>query len=126
MSEFGDLKGLVVGMYGDVSQDLHDLILYMANSRAQHLAQSSGRPLSVSDRSLILGSLRRRLSVVAVRAQASCLLARVSHINGNAEEAANRRARVKGTYEVEKSEMQAHFSAYIRGKRPHTRGNLHP
>ena len=26
LREFGDIKGLVVGLYGEVSQDLHDLI----------------------------------------------------------------------------------------------------
>ena len=109
-----------------MSQDLHDLIIYMADSRAQYLAQSAGKPLSVTDRSLILASFRRRLSVVGIRGQASCLLARIGHLSDNAAEAAQRRNKVMGAHEVEKREMQAHFSAYIRGKKPHIKGNLHP
>ena len=68
ISEFGDLKGLVVGQYGEASQDLHDLIGQIASPEALFIAQSSGKPLTVKDRSCILSSVRRRLSVVGVRA----------------------------------------------------------
>ena len=75
--------------------------------------------MSVQERSSILASIRRRLSVVGVRAQANCLLARLGHLNEGAELAAQRRAKVRGVGEAEKREIQANYEAYIRG-------NLHP
>ena len=43
-----------------------------------------------------------------------------------AAQAAEHRSRVRGVAEAEKKEMQAHYEAYIRGKRAHITGNLHP
>ena len=124
--EFGDLKGLVVGQYGEGSQDLHDLIEQIASSKAIFMAQSSGKPLTIAERGFILSSVRRRLSVVAVRSQANCLLSRIGHLDMAAEQASQRRVKVRGAWEGETRERQAWFEAYVRGKVPHIKGNLHP
>ena len=126
LHQFGDLIGLVVGQYGEGSQGLQNLVSYMAESRAKFICHARGKPLSTQETSSLLASYRRRLSVVAIRAQARCLLARVGHLGPAAEQAAQRRAKVRGNEDLQRREMQANFEAYVRGKKLHTRGNLHP
>ena len=90
------------------------------------MLQVGGNSFPEQERSSLLGSLRRGLSVVAVRAQAKCLLSRLGHLGVGASLAAERRKTIKNKVEVEKKEMQAYYEAYIRGKCAHIRGNLHP
>ena len=84
LRRFGDLMGLVIGQYGEGSQGLHDLLNHIVDSRAKYMCHSSGSPLSDHQRNLILASYRRRLYVVAVRAQAKCLMSRLGHIGPGA------------------------------------------
>ena len=35
---FGDIFCLVAGQYGDISQDLHDLLKRLASTKAQHIS----------------------------------------------------------------------------------------
>ena len=110
---YRDLMGLVVGQYGEISQDLHDLVSHMADSKAKFLSYSRGKPMSENERSSVLSGIRRRLSVVAVRAQAQCLLARMGHLGVGAAQAAEHRSRVRGVADAER-ERQAHHEAYER------------
>ena len=75
-----DLLGLCVGAFGDISTDLDRLIRALAESRALYLSREAGRPLSDRESGHILGQYRRVLSVVFVRSQAACLVARVGHL----------------------------------------------
>ena len=78
------------------------------------------------ERGSVLAGIRRRLSVVSVRAQAQCLLARMGHLGTGAAQAAEHRSRVKGVAEAERRERIAYHEAYVRGKCAHITGNLHP
>ena len=126
LHDFGDLLGLVVGQYGEGSQGLHDLLGHIVSSRAEYVSRSRGSPLSAYEHSCILGGYRRRLSVTAVRCQAKCLLARLGHLGPAADQAAQRRAQIRVSEQAQRTVLRANFEAYVRGKRPHSIGNLHP
>ena len=99
---FGDILCLVAGQYGDISQDLHDLLKKLASTKAQHLSLLEGRPVSDSEQGLILHHLRRRLSVSIITAQSRCLLTRLNHMAPAAKEAAKKRAFNKRRQQMEK------------------------
>ena len=40
---FGDILRLVVGQYGEISQDLHDLLKQLASAKAKHISLHEGR-----------------------------------------------------------------------------------
>ena len=74
----------------------------------------------------IIGSYRRILSCTFVRAQESCLLARMGHMDAGARDAAVRR-RVAARQEVlAREENLAYFAAYVRGRSGPVRGRLPP
>ena len=117
LQSFGDLLCLVAGQYGDVSQDLHELLKSLATSKAAHISQMEGRPVSDSERGLLLHQIRRRLSVSIVTSQSSCLLSRLHHTAPGAKEAAKRRAAAKGRESLAQMDQRAHFEAHVRGRR---------
>ena len=76
---FGDLVGIVVGKYGEMSEGGHQLLDAMANSRVAKLERQSGmaRTNAAVEKGVVQGELRRQLSVVNLRATMSCLLDRL-------------------------------------------------
>ena len=70
LESYGDILGLVIGQYGEASQGVHDLVSHAATSRAGYLGKNRGKVLSERERSEVLSSYRRRLSITAVRTQA--------------------------------------------------------
>jgi hypothetical protein len=122
---FGNLLCLVVGQYGECSQDIHDLLSRFAVEKANKECRSTGRPITESARGQILQQHRRRLSVCAVRAQAACLLSRLGHTGDGARQAAQRRAAAKSRVESLKADLNAHWEAHIRGRRLKNVGRLH-
>ena len=66
LDEFGDLMGLVVGRFNEVSNDVNNLIESMAGSRAALVARREGRHLSDQEKGLVVGQLRRQLSTVSI------------------------------------------------------------
>ena len=97
---FGELQCLVAGQYGEVSQHYHDLLAKLATSKAAHISETEGHPLSNLKCGLLLHQLCRRLSVSIIRAQSSCLLSRLGHFQPGAKEAAKRRALTKQREEL--------------------------
>ena len=91
LQSYGALQCYVTGNWGEGSQDLHHYVQCCAEARVAHIARSTGR--QESDRMLgsIVSQYRRLISTTSVRAQAMCLLARVSLINPAARDAAGRR-----------------------------------
>ena len=118
------MQCLVAGQYGEVSQHYHDLLAKLAKTKADHMSQIQGRPLSNSERGLLLHQLRRRLSITIIRAQSSCLLSRLGHFQPGAKEAAKRRALTKQREEQLNQDRRAHFHAHVRGRRIHETGSL--
>jgi hypothetical protein len=114
---FGEIACLVAGQYGEVSQHFHDLLKKLVTSKAAHVSQIEGRPVSDSERGQILHQLRRRLSVSIIISQSSCLLSRLNHMSPGAKEAAKRRAFAKHREELILMDSRADFEANIRGRR---------
>ena len=93
--ELGDVRGIVCGNFGEVSEDTHLLLAAMATSRVRvtgPMVGRSGRMRSEGgERSIVISGLRRRLGVAAIRAQASSLLGRLETLGPGSGAAANRR-----------------------------------
>ena len=111
----GDLLGLCVGAFGDVSADMDRLIKALADSRALFLSREAGRPLSDNETGHILGQYRRVLSATFVRSQATCLVARMGHLGEEARECAARRRMTMVEGERMRQERAAFYAAHIRG-----------
>ena len=45
--EYGDLLGLVVGAWGECSEDLHTLVQVLAQSRVDSVGRAKGRPAEI-------------------------------------------------------------------------------
>ena len=90
LQTFGTLWGLVFGNFNEASQQVHDLIRIMAESRLA----SQGLPKGVQGRreslDQITGQLRRVIRVTVARATAESLLSRTDQIGGQ-NRAANKR-----------------------------------
>ena len=116
----------MTGQYGEISQDFHELLKKLAMTKTSHISLLEGRPVSASEQGLILHHLRRRLSVSIITALSRCLLTRLHHMEPGAKEAAKKRAKSKYREELAQKDRLYHHEAYIRGRRLHDLGILHP
>ena len=91
LESWGELRGLVVGQFGEGSQDLYGLLRDLAEAKVLSDARARGESPSDYQLGLVLSHYRRLLSTVAVRAQANCLITRMGHLGTTARDAAQRR-----------------------------------
>ena len=95
LGTLGEVKGVVVGAFGEGSDDLHSLIHHLAISRVRVAGPQKGRRGQVrteeAELALKTAFLRRTLCLVGVRAQARLLLGRLEVIGPGAAAAAGRR-----------------------------------
>ena len=91
LSEYGDILGLVVGAWGECSEDMHTLVQVLTKSRVDSVGRARGRPATDRELALAVGQVRRRLSVACVRANKNCLLSRMSLLGEAAMQAQGRR-----------------------------------
>ena len=124
LETWGELQGLVVGQFGEGSQDLHKLIRNLAEAKVLYMARASGDPPLDSDVSLTLSHYRRVVSTVAVRAQATCLLTRIGHLSGAARDAAQRRNLAVRRETALRAESRAFYQAHVRGRGFHRLGDI--
>ena len=79
--ELGEVREVVAGNFGEVSQDTHSLIASLATSRVRVAGPSRGRRGHLrseeGERAMAILALRRRLEVLTVRCQALSLLGRL-------------------------------------------------
>ena len=68
-----------MGQFGEVSQDLHNLLIKFAEERSASISRSQGVPVSNELHSLIVQQTQRRFSVCAIKAQSACLISRLGH-----------------------------------------------
>ena len=118
------LQGLVVGRWAEASQHLHNLLQGLAEARALHQARMTGVPTTDGTLSTILSRYRRILSCAFVRANESCLLARLGHLDTGAREAAARRRVTVREEELYRAEATAYHQAYVHGRAGPRRGRL--
>ena len=95
LASLGEVKGIVVGAFGEGSQPLHDLIYHLAASRVRVAGPQLGRRGQVrseqAEIALTTAFLRRTLSVCGVKGQASTLLSRLETLGPGTAQAARRR-----------------------------------
>ena len=115
LDQFGDLLGLVVGRFNEVSNDLNKLIEKMAKSRVNLVARSNCRKLSDNEKGVVVGQLRSQLSNAAIRAVSNCLLDRMHQCGQGAQMAAKRREGSAWLEEVMKKEWEVQWLAKVRG-----------
>ena len=84
LASLGDVKGLVIGAFGEASEDLHSLIHHLAVSRVRVAGPQKGKRgqerSEEAELAITTSFLRRILSVAGVRAQAKLLLSRLEVI----------------------------------------------
>ena len=110
---YGDLQGLVVGAFGEGSEDLHSLVQAMATSRVASVGLARGRPGTEAELGLVVGQIRRRLSVTSVRAQADSLMARLLLVGEGVVQADRRRQWAAREEEKMRRERAAQFVGKI-------------
>ena len=91
LDEFGEILGLVIGQFGEASEDVHQLLEQLADSRVVLLARREGQQVSEQERGVIVGQLRRQISTASVRAGSQCLLDRMHQCGEGAAPASKRR-----------------------------------
>ena len=116
LESFGRLEGLVVGPWGEGSKDLHSLVKTLGDTKLAARARAMGREGSDNELGVIIGQIRKFLSVAFVRAQNLCLLNRLGFLGEGAKAAAGRRDLAKSLEERRKRERVAHFEAHVRGR----------
>ena len=94
LDSFGRVNGLVVGSYGEASEDLLNLMHEIAKVGATRCWRDMGARDPLEGERILYTRLRRRLGITAVRARARMLVSRVNHIldGPGARLAADRRA----------------------------------
>ena len=96
LDEFGEILGLYFGAWGEASRDIHVLIQALAESRLAFTGMQRGRPGSKAELGMITGQIRRRISLVAVKAQVECLLSKLHQVGpGNQQMAKYRQWALK-------------------------------
>ena len=122
---FGRVRGLVVGGWGELSDDFKFLLQVMAEKKKQELEAQTG----VEHRQLVTAQLasyvslnRQQLSRVCVQAQSRLLLDRLDWLGGGVGEAASRR---KAWLEARREkERQANIIAARQGWRIRRTGDF--
>lgn len=95
LGSLGRVHGIVVGAFGEGSDDLHSLINHLAVSRVRYAGPQLGRrgQLRTEEAEIAISTtfLRKTLSICAVRSQAQVLLGRLEVIGPGSAAAALRR-----------------------------------
>ena len=122
--QFGDLQGLVVGAFGEGSDDLHSLVQLLAESKVTAMGLTRGRGGTEAEIGVLVGQIRRMLSTTNVRAQAQCLLTRMTSIGGGVGQAAKRRKWAAMEEEKMRRERMAQWVGQVRGRNIVHRGQF--
>ena len=86
LEEYGDLIGLGFGVWREGSEQVHQLVQSLAESRLKFQGLQPGRPGSDQELGVLVGQVRRRLSLVAIQAQVECLLSKLHQVGpGNVQ-----------------------------------------
>ena len=128
LARLGEVKGVVVGAFGEASEDLHSLIHHLAISRVREAGRQKGRRglmrTEEAELALTTSLLRRALSVVGVRAQARLLLGRLEVIGPGAAAAAGRRNNALNQERIWASQRRAELLSRAQGRALLRRGQF--
>ena len=124
MLQYGELFGLVVGAFGEGSDDLHELIQILAEKKVGANGLRRGREASEEELGVVVGQIRRALSTASVRAQSQCLISRLNCVGQGFAQAAKRRKWVAAEEERMRKERQAQWVGRERGRNLVRRGQF--
>ena len=122
--QYGELYGLVVGAFGEGSDDLHELIQILAEKKVGANGLRRGREASEEELGIVVGQIRRALSTASVRAQSQCLISRLNCVGQGFTQAAKRRKWVAAEEEQMRKERQAQWVGRERGRNLVRRGQF--
>ena len=91
LDEFGDLLGLCFGAWGEASDGVHKLAQTIAEARLKFLGLQQGRPGSDNELGVLVGQVRRQLSLAAVKGTVECLLSKLHQVGPGNQKLANKR-----------------------------------
>ena len=121
---YGDLFGLVVGAFGEASEDMHTLIQHLAVSRTRVLGLRQGRENCEEMVGVVVGQIRRALSTTFARAQAQCLISRMNCVGDGFAMASKRRQWAAREEEIMRRERQSQWIGRIRAQNLIRRGQF--
>ena len=124
LRQFGEIQGLVVGAFGEGSEDLHSLVQTIAESKVTAMGLSRGRQGTEAEVGVVVGQVRRMISTASVRAQAQCLLTRMSSVGEGVGQAAKRRQWAAAEEERMRKERQVQWIGRVRGRNLVRRGQF--
>ena len=124
--ELGEVRGIVSGNFGEVSEHTHALVAALATYRVRVAGVSRGRKghmrTEEGERSLAISALRRRLGVLTVKCQAYSLLGRLETLGPGATAAAGRRWQAAELERCWRREERAHSLATTQAWRSYRTG----
>ena len=109
------------GAWGEASKDVHSLVETLAECRLRSQALSRGRVEGEEVKSVLVGQIRRCLSVSVIRATTSCLLDRLHQVGRGVAGANGRREASRWQEEVMRADRDSVWSARV-GRQTTTRG----
>ena len=124
LETFGEVRGLVFGAFGEVSEGVHELIQVVAQSRLRAVGLQKGRVSEKGELGVLVGRIRKQLSVAAVRTQADCLITRLGNVGEGTGAAGKRRGNVIRWERRWEKEMQAEMVCERQGRRILRRGQI--
>ena len=130
LASFGEVQGWSFGVWGEASDTVHTLIDQIATARLTVAGQQPERQGRLvhspeAEKAQLVGSLRRQVSLVAVRANARLLISRMeSFVGQGAAQAARRRQQVIGLERQELRERQAYALSFSQGRNILRRGHF--
>ena len=106
---------LVVGAFGEGSEDLHSLVQTIAESKVNAMGLSRGREGTEAELGVVVGQVMRMLSTASVRAQAQCFLTRMDNVVEGVGQAAKRRKWATVQEEKMRKERLAQWIGRVKG-----------
>jgi hypothetical protein len=95
LQDLGEVRGLVAGNFGEVSEHWHQLLAALATNRVQVAGVQRGRRGLLrsedAERALAISRLRIRLGIATVKAQCTSMLGRLEVMGPGAAAARGRR-----------------------------------
>ena len=127
LDQYGDLVGIVVGKYLEISEGGHMLLDAMASSRVAKKERKSGLASlnKVMEKGVVQGELRRQLSVVNLRASMACMLDRLHQAGEGGGMRARRQEWMVREEERMREEREMIWGARVRGRSLLQPGRIH-
>ena len=124
LQELGEVIPLVFGGFAEVSEGVHEFVDILARQRLKKEGLSSGVRSSDNRLGVVVGQIRRRLSLATWKANTNCLLSRTTLCGDGATEAGKRRQWQRVEEEKMRREKEAVWRARVSGHHIVRRGRF--